>query len=146
VRHLVPKYHTLVNTFVRYTAHEHIFEAQFSKPTNGGITQDGYSDFFNFSTGRRAVASLHTVFTLRPRHDLAQLVFQIFYGLYDLNYRPSDDVTLTFKLHNSSAAPSCIWAVVNKSELKDIKKDRWDLVRSLRVPARSKINTGLDIY
>ena len=112
----------------RYDAHADILAAQFSRPTNGGLTQDGYSDFFNFSTGRRVVASLHTVFTLRPRHDPFQLVFQFLYGLYDFAYKPSDTVTLDLKLDVTTNAPEGVFAVVRKEELKTIKRERWDLV------------------
>ena len=112
----------------RYDAHADILAAQFSRPTNGGITQDGYSDFFNFSTGRRTVASLHTVFSLRPRHDPFQLIFQFLYGFYDFGYNPSDTITLDFNLDASTSAPEGVFAVVRKEELKTIKRERWDLV------------------
>jgi len=110
-----------------YDAHSDILATQFSRPTNGGLTRDGYSDFFNFSTGRRVVASLHTVFTLRPRHDPFQVIFQFLYGFYDFTYEPSDTVTLDFKLHANTSAPEGIFAVVRKEQLKTIKRERWDL-------------------
>ena len=112
----------------RYDAHADTLAAQFSRPTNGGLTQDGYSDFFNFSTGRRVVASLHTVFTLRPRHDPLQVIYQFLYGLYDFSYSPSDILTLDFKLRPTTSAPEGVFAVVRKEELKTIKRERWDLV------------------
>lgn len=112
----------------RYDAHADTLAAQFSRPTNGGLTQDGYSDFFNFSTGRRVVASLHTVFTLRPRHDPLQVIYQFLYGLYDFSYSPSDILTLDFKLHPTTSAPEGVLAVVRKEELRTIKRERWDLV------------------
>ena len=112
----------------RYDAHADILAAQFSRPTNGGLTPDGYSDFFNFSTGRRVVASLHTVFSLRPRHDPFQLIFQFLYGFYDFTYSPSDVVTLDLKLDANTTAPEGVFAVVRKEELKTIKRERWDLV------------------
>ncbi|KAI0269159.1 DUF1682-domain-containing protein [Gloeopeniophorella convolvens] len=109
------------------SAHLPVFERQFSRPTDGGLTSDGYTDFFNFSTGRRNVASLHTVFTLRPRHDLFQLAYQFAWGLIDLLYTPKDDVTLDFKLHSTSAAPDFVWALVTKEEANSIRGERWDL-------------------
>ena len=112
----------------RYDAHANVLAAQFSRPTNGGLTQDGYSDYFNFSTGRRVVGSLHTVFSLRPRHDLFQVIYQFLFGLYDFSYNPSDIVTLDFKLHPTTSAPEGIFAVVRKEELRTIKHERWDLV------------------
>jgi hypothetical protein len=97
---------------------------------DAALTSDGYSDFFVFSTGRRAVASLHTVFALRPRHDFFQFAFQFIWGLVDLLYSPKDQVTLDFKLHDVTAAsvPEFVWALVAKDEANSIKKDRWDLV------------------
>ena len=74
------------------------------------------------------MASLHTVFALRPRHDLLQVIFQFLYGLYDFSYEPSDVVTLDFKLHANTSAPEGIIAFVHKGELKSIKRERWDLV------------------
>lgn len=105
-----------------------LFEKQFSRPTAGDLTADGYTDFFNFSTGRRNVASLHTVFTLRPRHDLFQLIYQVAWSLIDLLYIPKDDVSLDFKLHTTGAVPDFVWALVAKEEANSIKNARWDLV------------------
>jgi hypothetical protein len=110
-----------------------ILKKQFSRPTASGgdgigLTSDGYSDFFAFSTGRRTIASLHTIFTLRPRHDLFQLGFQFGWGLVDLLYTPKDEVTLDFKLHANVAVPEFVWALVAKGDANSIKKERWDLV------------------
>lgn len=117
-----------------------ILNKQFSRPTAAGgdgidLTSDGYSDFFAFSTGRRNISSLHTVFTLRPRHDLLQLAVQFARGLIDLLYIPNDDVMLDFKLHTTVAVPDFVWALVTKGEANSIKKERWDLVsQSPRFP------------
>ncbi|KAI0053523.1 DUF1682-domain-containing protein [Auriscalpium vulgare] len=108
-------------------AHLPLYAKHFSRPTEGGLTSDGYSDFFNFSTGRRLVASLHTVFTLRPRHDLLQYIYQTGWTLIDLNYAPKDEITLDFKLTLSASTPDFVWALVAKNELVSIRKERWDL-------------------
>ena len=119
----------------RIDAHAPLYAQQFSRPTNAGLTADGYSDFFTFSTGRRAVAVLHTVFTLRPRHDIFQLAYQFAYrNVYDLQYNPADDVQLDFKLHPGVNVPDFVWALVNKDELKSIKDARWDLVSASFLP------------
>ncbi|KAH7914334.1 DUF1682-domain-containing protein [Hygrophoropsis aurantiaca] len=111
-----------------FAAHQETLEAQFSKPaTSSGLIADGYTDFFNFSTGRRGIASLHTIFTLRPRQDLLQLIYQFAWQLYDLRYSPYDELVLDFKLPSDSTAPDCVWAVVSKEELFSIKNSRWDL-------------------
>ncbi|KAJ7047349.1 hypothetical protein C8F04DRAFT_1205296 [Mycena alexandri] len=106
-------------------AHLPLLESQFSKPKRW--TQDGYSDFFNFSTGRRNVASLHAIFTLRPRHDFFQWAFQTLRTFVDLQYRPTDDLQLDFKLLPGALAHDFVWAVVSKDELLSVKTDRWDL-------------------
>lgn len=111
-----------------FAAHLRIFEEQFSKPLGRtGLTKDGYTDFFNFSTGRCNVASLHTIFTLRPRHDLLQWAFQIGRTLVDLQYRPKDDIQLDFRLAPGALPHDFVWAVVAKDELLSIKDKRWDL-------------------
>ncbi|KAG5651434.1 hypothetical protein H0H81_008664 [Sphagnurus paluster] len=132
----------------RFNAHRAILETQFSKPQGKtGLTKDGYSDFFNFSTGRRNVVSLHTVFSLQPRHDLFQWLYQFGRTLIDLHYRPTDDVTLDFRLSPTALTQDFVWAVVAKSELLSIKADRWDLVRfRTLVSPLIFISPGTDIY
>jgi len=111
-----------------FDAHSALYEAQFSKPAqDGGLTQDGNSDFFAFSTGRRAVSHLHTTFTLRPRHDLVQYVYQFIRGLAELDYRVGDDLELDFTLKDTDNIPNAVWAIVAKDEMKSIRKERWDL-------------------
>jgi hypothetical protein len=95
------------------------------------LTQDGNSDFYNFSTGRRNLISLHTVFTLKPRHDIFQRIFQIGRSLVDLDYRVKDDITLDFRLAPNALPNDFVWAVVAKDELSTIKKERWDLVSNI---------------
>ncbi|KAI0375655.1 DUF1682-domain-containing protein [Pilatotrama ljubarskyi] len=115
-----------------FETHELLYKAQFSKPTHtDGLSQDGNSDFFAFSTGRRALTSLHTTFTLRPRHDFFQYLFQTARGLIELDYKVYDEVELEFTFREpvgkEGAVPECVWAVVAKDELKKIRNERWDL-------------------
>jgi hypothetical protein len=127
-----------------FDAHLPILEQQFSKPTNGGLTQDGYSDFFNFSTGRRGLSSMHTIFTLRPRHDFLQWAFQVGRTFVDLQYRPRDEIQLDFKLLPGSSVPDCVWAVVAKDELLSIKDKRWDLTFT-RTTENASLPTNLSV-
>lgn len=115
-------------------AHHELYASQFSSPGDeAGILDDGAQDLFQFSTGRRNIKSLHTVFTFLPRHDLLQLIATYAWTLYDLRYNPNDDVTLDFKLgtigKDSSHATGFVWAIIDKEELNYIKNRRWDLVR-----------------
>lgn len=141
------------HTYTQYRLHAHldILEKQFSRPTAAGgrgsaaLTSDGYSDFFAFSTGRRGVASLHTVFTLRPRHDFFQYAAQVLWGLVDLLYAPTDEVTLDFELHaTGTSVPDFVWGLVAKGEANSIRKERWDLVsrRSLFSPYTAADGAG----
>jgi len=114
----------------RMEAHKSILARQFSKPSAGstGLLRDGYSDFFNYSTGRRNVASLHVIFSLRPYHDLVQLLFQFVRGMIDVQYNPKDDLELDFKLFPEALPHDFVWAIVAKDKLRTIKDNRWDLV------------------
>lgn len=89
---------------------------------------DGHSDFFAFSTGRRAAASLHTTFTLRPRHDFFQYAYQVIRGLVDLDLNYFDEVELDLTFQDTVNVPECVWAIVSKAEMKTIRDRRWDLV------------------
>ncbi|KAI0750863.1 DUF1682-domain-containing protein [Daedaleopsis nitida] len=112
-----------------FEAHLPLYKTQFSRPANSeGLVQDGNSDFFAFSTGRRAITSLHTTFTLRPRHDPFQLLYQFARGIIELDYNVYDKLELEFTFREKeSAVPECVWAVVSKNEMKQIRNDRWDL-------------------
>ncbi|KIK97155.1 hypothetical protein PAXRUDRAFT_136887 [Paxillus rubicundulus Ve08.2h10] len=113
-----------------YTALLPLLSHHFSAPTSSsGLISDGPTDLFVFSTGRRALASLHSVFSLRPRQDPLQILWQSLWGMYDLRYDPVDELTLDFLLDPETAAnaPDFVWAVVQKRELSTIRDRRWDL-------------------
>ncbi|KAE9410524.1 DUF1682-domain-containing protein [Gymnopus androsaceus JB14] len=107
--------------------HEDLLKSQFSSPHVKGLVRDGSSDFFTFSTGRRNVASLHSIFRLRPYHDLLQTIYQVVYSFVDLQYNPRNDLQLDFKLLPSALPHDFVWAIVAKDEMKSIKDNRWDL-------------------
>ncbi|KAI5124997.1 hypothetical protein M0805_007421 [Coniferiporia weirii] len=105
-----------------------LLSQQFSKPTStAGIIADGYSDYFNFSTGRKNIASLHCVFSLLPRHDLARMVYRFVWGMIDLVYSSEDELVLDFKLQPSTSTPGFVWGVASKDCLAKVKQGRWDL-------------------
>ena len=117
----------------RLDVHFPLYCQQFSKTETkyGRLTADGHSDFFSFCTGRRNIASLHTVFTFRPRHDLLQYIVQLGRQVIDLQYRPVDTLELDFTLTSGVLLNDFVFAVVAKDELVTIKDHRWDLVRLL---------------
>ncbi|ESK96001.1 duf1682 family protein [Moniliophthora roreri MCA 2997] len=108
-------------------AHLSILGQQFSRPNARGLLRDGYSDYFSFSTGRRNIASLHVTFTLRPLHDLLQVIFNVGRTFVDLEYKHRDNLELDFKLFPEALSHDFVWAVVAKNELRSVKSDRWDL-------------------
>ncbi|KAL5527658.1 hypothetical protein ACEPAG_6459 [Sanghuangporus baumii] len=109
-------------------AHYALLEQQFSKPSAaGGLIPDGHAEFFNFSTGRRNIESLHSVFALLPRHDGLKMLYQFCWGLADMTATAEDEIELDFKLHPSSTVPGFVWGAVSKECLRTIKRDRWDL-------------------
>ena len=105
-----------------------LLSSQFSSPTTTGLISDGYSDFFNYSTGRRNVISLHTVFSLKPRQDLVMSLYHFGYSLYDLVYSIEDTVELDYKLAPNSNSANFVWGIVAKDYLTSAKENRWDLV------------------
>ncbi|KAG7096953.1 hypothetical protein E1B28_004350 [Marasmius oreades] len=110
-----------------FTTLEPVIEKQFSKPNYRGLLSDGYTDLFTFSTGRRNIASLHVVFTLRPIHDLFLFLFYTARTFIELDYKFRDDLELDFKLSSNALPHEFVWAVVAKNELRTVKDDRWDL-------------------
>ncbi|KAG9317279.1 DUF1682-domain-containing protein [Chiua virens] len=127
---LYGKYRNKRTADALYNALSPLLDRNFSAPaSSSGLISDGPTDFFVFSTGRRALASLHTVLTLVPRQDPLQLLSQLLWKFYDLRYQPRDRLTLDFLLDANAAAalPDFAWAVVHKSELTTIKENRWDL-------------------
>lgn len=131
------------------SAQKPLLNTQFSTPGEPDmIMTDGASDMFVFSSGRRNIQSLHTIFTFMPRHDLIQLVFTYGWTLYDLRYSPDNDVTLDFKLGTKGSAPvgigpSYVWAVVEKDELKNLRTKRWDLVSQDYLVIESALTSDL---
>lgn len=108
-----------------------LFESQFSspKPKSGSLVQDGACDFFNYSTGRRGVRSLHATAALLPRQDAISLLWNYLWTLYDLTYTPKDEIRLDFTLHPDNPTPPFVWAIIKKDEMAEMRRSRFDLVR-----------------
>ncbi|KZT50433.1 DUF1682-domain-containing protein [Calocera cornea HHB12733] len=108
-----------------YKTHFPFYATQFTRP--GILQPDGPSDYFIFSTGRRAVLSLHTTFALLTRHNLIDMVYDIGRGLIELDYTSKDLLELDFRLTDDVTKPGYVWAVMKKDEMRQLRKDRWDL-------------------
>lgn len=115
-----------------------LYDSQFSKATTTGLINDGFADFFNYSTGRRNALSLHTVFSLVPRQDLVTSLYRFFYGLYDFLYKNEDSVELDFTLASNPNSQNFVWGVVAKEYLSKVKENRWDLVSGRDRQSKSK--------
>ncbi|KAG8966931.1 hypothetical protein FRC03_011002 [Tulasnella sp. 419] len=112
-------------------AHSGLYESQFAySGVSQGANADGSTDYFLYSTGRKGVAYLHTIFAMLPRHDLAQVLFQFAQSLIYLEYAPKDDITLDFTLAPSvtPTAQGFVWGIVHKNEITTMRKNRWDLL------------------
>lgn len=113
-------------------AHSSYYGTQFTKPFDKGeVLADGPTDFTAFSTGRRGLYSLHTTFTLLPRHDIIQQLYVLIRGIVQIDWQAKDEITLDFTLRHENTTggvtpPGFVWAVVNKDELK-LRNERWDL-------------------
>lgn len=130
-------------------AHTKLYTSQFALPgAPTHILSDGSSDFIVYSTGRRAIASLHTVFTMLPRHDLSQIAYLFGYSTIELEYSPNDIVTLDFTLKHTHDEPiqGFVFGIVSKTEMKQIRQNRWDLVGRLALALLSVIHDALPIY
>ncbi|QRW16016.1 endoplasmic reticulum membrane protein [Rhizoctonia solani] len=105
-----------------------IYAEQFSRPANGStLLSDGASDYFAYSTGRRGVHYAHTIFTMVPRHDIFQIIYQKLYGLIDLQYAPEDEVLLDIKLRDKDGlngeGKGFVWGVIAKKEMQALRKN-----------------------
>lgn len=114
----------------RFDAHKPLLESQFSTPLpkTGSFLQDGPCDFFNYSTGRRGLRSLHTTAQLLPRQDALSTLIDFCWSLYDVKYMPKDEIQLTFTLHPNVGTPGFVWAIIKKDEMTNMRRVRFDLV------------------
>lgn len=116
-----------INHSFRVKAHQGIYDAQFARPGTTNLLNDGPTDSMIFSTGRRAVAYLQTIFSLFPRHDFIQFAYEFGWSLFDLEYSREDHLLLDFKLSNTSN-PAYVWALIDRHHIKNLRKERFDLV------------------
>ena len=63
-------------------------------------------------------------------------------GLVDLEYTPRDEITLDFKMLYDvfSSPPGFVWGVVDKNELKQLRLERWDLVRRPQLSGMKRLH------
>ena len=61
------------------------------------------------------------------------MIYQFGRGIVELDYNVYDKVELEFTFREpvgkEGAVPETVWAIVAKDEMKQLRNDRWDLVR-----------------
>ncbi|KAG8900904.1 hypothetical protein FRB99_005673 [Tulasnella sp. 403] len=117
-----------------------LYNTQFAKPGDtSSLLGDGPTDYMLFSTGRRAVAYLQTVFSLYPRHDIVRMVYEFGWSLIDLEYAPQDTVLLDFKLSATGPAHGFVWGIISKYQMKSYKKDNFGLMYCTKLSENNAI-------
>jgi len=109
-----------------FGTHLPVFKAQFSKQPDK-ITKDGPATYFSFSTGRKNILALHTIFTLLPRQDLVYSSIDFVWSLFNLDYQPTDTLILDFTLPTLPNTGNWVWAIIKKDSMEKQRKNRWDL-------------------
>ncbi|BGP18231.1 hypothetical protein JCM10213_007860 [Rhodosporidiobolus nylandii] len=115
-----------------YTANEPAYRREFAGVGLGSdklFAGDGGDEFVSYATGRRGVESVWT----RVRtggYDVIAKIYNLARGIADYGYDSgAERVTLDFKLAAPIGTPGAkfCFAVVNRSGLKTIREERWDL-------------------
>ncbi|GFZ45782.1 hypothetical protein JCM24511_03512 [Saitozyma sp. JCM 24511] len=95
------------------------------------LLSSGPSLHLLYSTGRRNVLCMHSTITLTPLHDIASLA--IHYGkaiiepAYDVSETVLFDLTLGRGADGLQGEGLGVWAIADKSAMRDIREKRWDL-------------------
>lgn len=95
----------------------------------GMLMWNGGSDAVIFASGRRGCQSLHTVFSLKPRHEPLQRIYNTVSDIVLANTVPSsrDQIVLTFTLPQTADNVIGVFGLVDKSVLQVTRSGRFDL-------------------
>lgn len=89
-----------------------------------------------YATGRRNLLCLHITITLYPLHDIPGLIYNFVKGIIEPTFDSSEglvfDATLGMGVDGLQDGVG-VWAVVEKSFMRDLRQKRWDLVSTLHV-------------
>lgn len=55
--------------------------------------------------------------------------------MIELTYETHDEVELDLTFQDNANVPECVWGIVVKDELKDIKDRRWDMASDMTLTA-----------
>lgn len=84
-----------------------------------------------FATGRRNVLAAHVTLTLKPFHDLLQLVLGVVMSIIEPTRDDSEALNITLTLGRGSSGlqdvGAGVWAVLNKSGMAVLREKRFDL-------------------
>ncbi|OXG21659.1 hypothetical protein C366_01342 [Cryptococcus neoformans Tu401-1] len=83
-----------------------------------------------YATGRRNLLCLHITITLYPLHDIPGLIYNFVKGIIEPTFDSSEglvfDATLGMGVDGLQDGVG-VWAVVEKSFMRDLRQKRWDL-------------------
>ncbi|KAG0150971.1 hypothetical protein CROQUDRAFT_632369 [Cronartium quercuum f. sp. fusiforme G11] len=123
-----------------------------SKP----YVRSGPASFLAYATGRQACESLSLKFALRPRQDLAMTAYEFLRSSIDFNWTGNlDRLEWVWKMSPSKSSADksnafgakdlFVWALVEKSVMDDLRKERWDVRTFTEVKESSLLPSNLVI-
>ncbi|WRT67341.1 uncharacterized protein IL334_004311 [Kwoniella shivajii] len=84
-----------------------------------------------YATGRRNLLSLHTTLSLLPIHDVAGLAIHFVKSIIEPTYNGGENLIFDYTLGRGELGLQGeglgVWAVVDKSALRETREKRWDL-------------------
>lgn len=96
-----------------------ILAQQFAEPDQGGITKDGASDYYLYSTGRRNCVGLLALFHLYPRQNL-------FFGQLSKVFQKQTDM-INIEIQLPETMPQTVFSIAIPKVAKDMRKGRFDI-------------------
>lgn len=107
-----------------------LIDSQFLRSRD--LQHSGPAQHLLYSTGRRNVLSLHTTILLTPIHDLFALVVHFGKSIIEPTYDGGEHVVFNLTLGRGEDGQQGeglgVWAVSDKSVMRQIREKRWDLV------------------
>lgn len=84
-----------------------------------------------YATGRRNVLCAHVTLTLKPFHDILQLIFGTIMSVIEPTRDDAESLTVTLTLGRGTSGlqdvGAGVWAILNKAGMANIREKRFDL-------------------
>lgn len=101
------------------------------------LAHSGPAQHLLYSTGRRNALGLHTTIILYPIHDLVALIIHLGKSIIEPTYDGGEYIVFNLTLGSGSEGRQGegvgVWAVSDKSGMRQLREKRWDLVCLLRL-------------